>query len=384
MITRRTAVQLPLVAMGLWGASAGRRTVAEGPGEIRIGGITFLTGRFSSYGVAVQKGVALATRRVAAEGGVLNRRLVVDLQDNASDSAQAVSLLRRFAAADDVVAVIGPTGSPDLLAVLPVAAGLGLPILSIGSQKDLSKQDFPDNIFRVGLIASPAVVGNFLTTVAKSHPVTRIGLFTDRSNDSSQGESASLRTALKSLPDIKLAEVATYVSGDKEFAVPIAKMIRARVDAVYLSGTTNEDVIIIPQLRARGFKGVFLGGATLTDPKIVAVVGDVAAPYAIFTPFDARSDRPAVKEFVAAFSAAYPNEGVPTYAAYAYDAVMLLRDALTRAGSTDRKAVLHAVATTRDFHGVTGDFTYDGKGDNTISRPFVMELGPHGRFVPLS
>jgi branched-chain amino acid transport system substrate-binding protein len=380
---RRTVLQTPLFALVALAASPARKASAATTGETRIGGLTFLTGRFASYGVAVQKGVEIASAKVNAEGGVRNKNLVVDLQDTASDSAQAVSLLRRFAASDDVVAVIGPTGTPDLLAILPVAQGLGLPVLSVGSQKTMAKDDFPDDVFRVGLIGKPEVIASFLKRVSGTHPVTRIGLFTDRANDSSQAESAALREALKSVPGTEIAEDATYVSGDKEFSVPISKMVRAKVDAMYLSGTTNEDVIIIPQARARGFKGVFLGSATLTDPKIVEVVGPTAAPYAIFTPFDASSDRPAVKEFVAAYAKSYGSGGVPTYAAYAYDAVMLIKDALNRAGSEDRKAVLHAIATTKDFHGVTGNYSYDGKGDNTTPQPYVLQLGPDGKFIPL-
>ena len=382
-MNRRTVLQAPLFALVSLAASPARKASAATAGEIRIGGLTFLTGRFASYGVAVQKGVEIASSKVNAEGGVRNKKLVIDLQDTASDSAQAVSLLRRFAASDDVVAVLGPTGTPDLLAILPVAQGLGLPVLSVGSQKTMTKDDFPDDVFRVGLIGKPEVIAFFLKRVSGTHPVTRIGLFIDRANDSSQAESAALREALKSVPGSEIAEEATYVSGDKEFSVPISKMVRAKVDAMYLSGTTNEDVIIIPQARARGFKGVFLGSATLTDPKIVEVVGPVAAPYAIFTPFNASSDRPAVKEFVAAYAKAYGSGGVPTYAAYAYDAVMLIKDALLRAGSEDRKAVLHAVATTKDFHGVTGNYSYDGKGDNTTPQPYVLQLGPDGKFVPL-
>src|SRR6202035_3700790 len=127
-------------------------------------------------------------------------------------SAQALSLLRRFAANDDVVAVLGPTGTPDLLAILPVAQGLGVLVLRVGSQKTMAKEAFPDDVFRVGLIGKPEVIAYFLERVSRTHPVTRIGLFIDRANDSSQAESAALRDALKSISNIAIAEEATYVS----------------------------------------------------------------------------------------------------------------------------------------------------------------------------
>lgn len=351
-------------------------------GEIRIGGLAFLTGRFSSYGVEAQKGLKIAVDTINVGGGILGRKLVVDLQDTQSDSAQAISLLRRFAGSDDVVAVVGPIGTPDMLAILPVAAQLDLAILSVGSQKTMAKSDFPPDLFRVCLIGTPQLIRSVLDKVAAAKNIKRIGLFTDRSNDSSQAESKAVRDAMGLGTGLELVAQETYTSGDKDFSVLIGKMLRANVDAMYLSGTTNEDVIIIPQARTRGFKGVFLGGATLTDPKIVQLVGAAAPPYVMFTPFDARSDRPVVVDFVAAYRKAYDTQ-VATYAAYAYDAVMLVKNALIRAGAPDRKAVLAAMGTTKDFQGVTGDYSFDGRGDNTTPEPYIMEVGPSGTFIPM-
>ena len=46
-------------------------------------------------------------------------------------------------------------------------------------------------------------------------------------------------------------------------------------------------------------------------------------------------------------------------AALGYDAVMLIADAATRAGSLDRTAIKDAIAQTKDFAGVTGQITID-------------------------
>ncbi|MDR5777178.1 MULTISPECIES: ABC transporter substrate-binding protein [unclassified Caballeronia] len=239
-------------------ACAAGAALAQGATPLRIGALTFLTGRSASYGTLGARGIKLAVDQINANGGVLGRPLFVDLQDTASDSAQAVSLLRRFAASPDVVAVIGTTG------------------------------------------------------------------------------------------------------------------------------TTNEDVIIIPQGRARAFRGVFLGGATLEDPKIVQIVGPAAAPYVVFTPFNANADRPVVKPFVAAYRKAYGNDQIAAYAAYAYDAVMLVSDAVRRVGSVAREKVAQAIGSTHGLHGLTGDYSFSGKGDNTTPQSYIMEVQPNGTFASLN
>lgn len=350
---------------------------------IKLGGLSFLTGRFSSNGVLGARGITLALDDINSSGGVLGRQVSVDLQDTASDSGQAVSLLRRFAASDDVVAVIGPVGTPDLLALLPVAQQTTLPVMSIGSNKPLPKSTFPDDVFRVSLVESPEVLRDFVNRVAASSKISRIGLFIDRSNDSAQGEANSLLAALKGTP-VQVVESESYTGGDKDFSVQIAKMMRNGVDAMFLAGTTNEDVIIISQARARGFKGPFLGGAPLTDPTILNIVGKTAAPYIIFTPFSDLSDSLAVKHFVAAYRKRYGDGQIPAYAAYAYDAVTLVCDAIKRAHSVDRSKVIQAIGSTKSFHGVTSNYSYDGKGDNLTPQSHIIEYQPSGKFVPLN
>jgi branched-chain amino acid transport system substrate-binding protein len=350
-------------------------------GEIKIGGMTFLTGKFSSYGVDVEKGVKLALDKVNAKGGVLGRKLVVDLHDTASDSAQAVSLLRRFASSSDVVAVIGPTGTPDLLAIIPVARQLNVPVVTIGSLKPLAKNEFPDGVFRVTLMQTPEVVRDIIKKVAEAKNIKRIALFMDRTNDAQQADAQTARAAIKLGAGVQLVTDESYAGGDKDFSVLIGKMMQAKADALWLSGTTNEAAVIISQARARGFKGVVMGGAGMTDPKIVQLTGAAAPPYVMFTPLDLQSDRPIVKDFVSAYRKAHGNAQISTFVAYAYDTVLLLEDAIRRAGSPDRKAVAQALGSTKGFQGVTGEYTYDGKGDNVKPVPYIMEVGPKGAFV---
>ena len=206
-------------------------------GDIKIGGMAFLTGKYSSYGVDVEKGAKLALDKVNADGGVLGRKLVMDLHDTASDSAQAVSLLRRFASSRDVVALIGPVGTPDLLAIMPVAKQLNLPVLTIGSLKPLAKDEFSDGVFRVSLMNTPVGVREIIKTVAQSRNIKRMALFMDRTNDAQQADARTAREAIKLGAGVELVTDESYASGDKDFSVLIGKMMRDKADALWLSGT---------------------------------------------------------------------------------------------------------------------------------------------------
>ncbi len=356
---------------------------AQQSAPIKLGGLSFLTGRFSSNGVLGARGITLALDDINSSGGVLGRQVSVDLQDTASDSGQAVSLLRRFAASDDVVVVIGPVGTPDLLALLPVAQQTTLPVMSIGSNKPLPKSAFPDDVFRVSLVESPEVLRDFVNRVAASSKISRIG---------------PLHRPLERLGARRGQLVARRAQGHGGAGR------RKRVLYGWRQGLLGADREDDAKRRGRHvpcrydergrhhhfagsrpwIQGPFLGGAPLTDPTILNIVGKTAAPYIIFTPFSDLSDSPAVKHFVAAYRKRYGDGQIPAYSAYAYDAVTLVCDAIKRANSVDRSKVIQAIGSTKSFHGVTSNYSYDGKGDNLTPQSHVIEYQPSGKFVPLN
>ncbi|MDK6241902.1 ABC transporter substrate-binding protein, partial [Winkia sp. UMB10116] len=67
-----------------------------------------------------------------------------------------------------------------------------------------------------------------------------------------------------------------------------------------------------------------------------------------------------VKDFLAKYREAYQSEP-DMFSALAYDAANLAFDAIERAGTTDGEAVQKALAETKDFTGVTGNFSMDEK-----------------------
>ncbi|MBW2435165.1 MAG: ABC transporter substrate-binding protein [Deltaproteobacteria bacterium] len=58
-----------------------------------------------------------------------------------------------------------------------------------------------------------------------------------------------------------------------------------------------------------------------------------------------------------------------------YDAVMLLADAIQRAGTFDRARTRQALAETKGFQGATGTITFDEHGDPLYKPVVIMKLG---------
>jgi len=91
------------------------------PKPISIGVINSLSGRFDSFGPAVQKGLELAVEEINAQGGINGRKIQLLVEDDASNREQAVKAFEKLASESKVAVVIGPLSSSASVATLPLA-----------------------------------------------------------------------------------------------------------------------------------------------------------------------------------------------------------------------------------------------------------------------
>src|ERR1017187_1405529 len=85
-----------------------------------------------------------------------------------------------------------------------------------------------------------------------------------------------------------------------------------------------------------------------------------------------------VQDFVAAYRRRYGGDTPDSNASLGYDSVLVLADAIRRAGSTEHRALRDAIASTRDFDAVTGRITINEKRD--ASKNAVIIQVRNGRF----
>jgi len=91
--------------------------------------------------------------------------------------------------------------------------------------------------------------------------------------------------------------------------------------------------------------------------------------------YSADEQRPEVKAFVDTYRARFKNpDGSPktpdAMAILGYDAMKLMADAITRAGSVDGRKIADALAATKNFPGASGAITIDA--DRNAQKPIVI------------
>jgi branched-chain amino acid transport system substrate-binding protein len=91
---------------------------------------------------------------------------------------------------------------------------------------------------------------------------------------------------------------------------------------------------------------------------------------------------PRVQGFVAAYKQRFGTAIAPdSNASLGYDSVLLLADAIMRAGSADRAKIRAALAATKDFDAVTGRITINEKRDAAKTAVIITVKNGEFKFV---
>src|SRR6202008_1402883 len=98
-----------------------------------------------------------------------------------------------------------------------------------------------------------------------------------------------------------------------------------------------------------------VGGDGYDTPDLISVAG-AAADNGYFTtpdPMDATPGPAGIKKFMPDYKTEYGHDPENAFAALGYDTLMLMADAIKRAGSTDSAAVKAAIEGTSNYPGIT-------------------------------
>src|SRR5690606_13712501 len=138
-LTACAAAQAPATGSDSNGetSSAGEVSGAETEwkGEIPIGVLFSRDGAWGTYGAKSFRAIDFAIEDVNAAGGINGYRLVAKVYDNHAQIEQVAAIVRKMALEDRVVAMIGPNTSGEGEVAFPIAAQLGLPVVSTSTAK---------------------------------------------------------------------------------------------------------------------------------------------------------------------------------------------------------------------------------------------------------
>jgi branched-chain amino acid transport system substrate-binding protein len=368
-----TTSSVPLVgrrtALAGAGAAAtlpllGRRARAADPVMIGWVGPLSPPGGYAE-GTNMKNAAVLAAEEINAAGGLLGRPVEIVYADTRGMPAEGRTAAERLITQNKVVAVFGEFHSPVALAQMEVYHKYGIPFMACDVWSDqITAKGYPE-VFR----NAPAVS---LIDVTIGQWLVAAGF----KNVAIIAEKNDVGLASRKLVEQELTKGGvkfTSVDADPNLTDFTAQILRFKsaTPAYDFFWSIYSEAGAYPMIRQAhdlGFAptpncGIYNSGGEAVDPTFWQNVGE-AGQYLVTEnvglPQPSWNDK--TKAFVKAYKARNKDADPSGAVMESYDAAYLLFDAIKTAGSTDPKAIIKALETTK-YVGVRGQYAFSTEKD---------------------
>ena len=331
--------------------------------DINVGVTLSATGPAASLGIPEKNTIDLLPKSIAGQ------KVNYIVLDDASDTTTAVKNTKKLIRESKVDIVIGSTTTPNALAMIDVAAENETPMIAMAASARIvepmdEKRKWvfktPQNDAQMSTALVEHMTNNNIKTVAY------IG-FSDAYGEGWWNEFSKLAEVRK----IKLVGNERFNRTDTSVTGQILKIISARPDAVLIGGAGTPAALPQKSLKEKGYKGLIYQTHGIANNDFLRVCGKdcegtVLPSGPMLVAAQLPADNPVKKsasEYVGKYEAAYGKGSVSSFGGYAWDAGLLLANAVPTAlkkakpGSREfRLALRDALEATKNLPGAHGVF----------------------------
>ena len=264
------------LALGQAPALAQTKVTNEGitPTEIVVGTHQDLSGPIKGWGVPVANGMKMATEEINAAGGINGRKIRLIIEDSGYDPKRAVLASQKLIERDKVFAMVGPMGSPTVLAAQDILFDAGvLQLFPLTSAEFTFKFDPAKPQERLKF-------NNLLPYVESTRAAVKYMVELKNSKkpcimhqDDEYGKNVldGFTQQVKAM-NLTPASVTSYKRGASDFSAQVAKMKADGCDLVVLGTVIRETIGAMGEAKKLGWDVTFLG-ATPTNVLEVPALG---------------------------------------------------------------------------------------------------------------
>jgi branched-chain amino acid transport system substrate-binding protein len=346
---------------------------------VKIGLLAPLTGSWAAEGQEMKQVLDLLASELNAKGGLLGRTVEVVTEDDGGDPKTAALAAQRLVT-KGVVAVVGTYGSSVTEATQNILNEAKLIQIANGSTNVRLTDKGLKFFFRTcgrddaqGAVAAQAIEKKGFKKVAILHDNTTYakGL-------------AEVAKGLLEPKGIKIVFYDALTPGEQDYTTVLTKLKGAAPDIVFFTGYYKEAGLLLRQKKEMNWNVPFIGGDATNNPDLVKTSGNDAAEGFQFLsdplPKDLTTDR--VKSFLAAFTKKHGQPTNSIYAVYAGDGFNVIAAAIEGTKGTDtQKMADYLKGSLKNYSGLTGNITFDQKGDRVGGGYRIYAVDKSGTFV---
>ena len=360
----RFRFSLQLTAAAALAAACGM-AAAQQVQVVKIGHAGPISGGIAHIGKDTENGVRLAVEDLNAQGLVIGgKKITFELaaEDDAGDPRQATAVAQKLCD-QKVAGLVGHLQSGTSIPAASVYSKCDLPNISASaSNPDLTKPGYKTT-FR--LIANDNALGAALAVfAADTLKLKNVAVIDDRTAYGQGVANVFKATAKQKGMNV----VAEEFTNDKatDFMAILTSIKNKKPDAIFYGGLDAQAGPMLRQLVQLGLGNVkFFGGDALCTEKLPELAGKSPALLNVTCATGGASvdKMQGGSDWKKRYDAKFPGQ-FQIYSPYAYDAAMVLADAMKRANSVDPRVYTPFIGKTQ-FKGVTANIAFTPKGELT-------------------
>jgi branched-chain amino acid transport system substrate-binding protein len=374
-------MQLKTVTAGLIAAFAATAAVAD----INVGVTVSATGPAASLGIPEKNTFALMPTNIGGQ------KINYIILDDASDTTTAVKNTRKLISENKVDVIVGSTVTPNSLAMIDVVAEGETPLISMAASARIVDPANPKVkwVFKTpqnDIQMSTAIVEHMLNN--KVQTVAFIG-FSDAYGEGWFQEFSKIAEARK----LKIVANERYNRADTSVTGQVLKIMSAKPDAVLVAGSGTPAALPQKTLKEKGYKGAYYQTHGVANMDFLRVCGKdcegtflPAGPVLVAGQLpDGNPIKKVALDYTAKYEAAHGKGTTSTFGAHAWDAGILLQNAIPLAlkkaqpGSKEFRAALRdaleGLKNVTVSHGVVNMSPQDHLGFDQRARVMVKIEG---------
>lgn len=332
--------------------------------DVRIGIIVSATGPAASVGVTQQRTVQILPKTL---GG---HEVEYILLDDASDTSTAVKHAQKLITEDRVDAIVGPSLTPNSLALLDMVTENKLPMISLAGSALIVD---PVDEKRYWVFKTPQSDVQMASVVLEHLKKTGIKSIAFIGFSDAYGEGwIKVMTNLVNSASISVVASERFQRTDTSVTGQILKIISQNPEAVFIAASGTPAALPQTTLMERGYRGAIYQTHGVANNDFLRVGGKAlegtfvpAGPVLVAEqlPDEHPAKKPAL-EFIEKYEA-LPDAGArSTFAAYLWDAQLILDAAIAKAAQSAapgtpefRAALRDAIEATKDIAAPNGVYT---------------------------
>ncbi len=382
--------RIPVVLAGICALGAllfvqGCGKAPEPKAPIKIGALFSVTGPASFLGAPEEKTVQMLVDKINAAGGINGAKLEVVIKDTGGLPEKADSFAKQLIEEDKVLAIIGPSTSGETMKIKALCEENQVPLVSCAAAETIVNP-VAKYVFKVPQKDSQAVTWIYRTMKEKG--ISNIAVLTSTEGFGMAGK--------KQLEDLAGTEGITILANevyDKQ-ATDLSDVLtkvkgNSSVQAVVNWSIVPAQSIVAKNMKQLGLDVPLFQSHGFGNLKYVQQAGAAADgilfPASRLLIVEDLPDSHPQKQVLATYKKDYEaryKEDVSTFGGHAYDALMVVVEALKKVDSPDRQKLRDAIENLQGFVGTAGVFNFSATDHTGLDlTAFEMLTVKDGKFA---